>query len=195
MKKVEILNLYKHNIVYKNIKNINIKRFVVSFVLCVVAIFSFCYLNNVNSIVQESTNVFNPISELYRDIEVASFVSAGSVNFVVPVKTENYIINNDNIEFEITSSIMIYAPANGIIDEIGNYGQNGKYIKIKHGDKLFSIINNVDVVGVKQGDAVKQGKTLATARIGERVSLSIENEGEIVSGLYLNKSFIKWETK
>lgn len=193
MRKLEIINLYKHNIVYKNIKNINIKSCLLSLLLCVVAIFSFCYLANVNNDVKSSISAFNPISELYRDIEVASFVSGASVNFIVPVKTEKYVVNFDNIEFEITSSIVIYSPANGVVEEIGNYNHNAKFIKIKHADNLFSIINNVDIVGVKVGDIVKQGKTLATAQCGDMIIFSIENDNKKVEGLYLTKNFIKWK--
>lgn len=193
MKKVEIINLYKHNVVYKNIKNINIKRFAISLCVCVVTVFSFCYLNIVNTSVGQSVKTFNPISELYRDVEVASFVSSGSINFVVPIKTEKYKINSDNIEFNVLSSIVVYSPANGVVDEVGDVDQGVKYIKIKHADKLYSTIKNVNVVGVKRGDIVKQGKTIATAKEGDVVVFYIEKEGDIVNGLYLNKSFIKWD--
>ena len=119
MKKANIVNIYKHNIVYKNVKNIQPKRFVISLIVLIISAFGFVYMNNVNETVKSSTNVFNPISELYRDVEVASFVSGGSVNFIVPIKTEKYNVYNDCIQFEVTSSIMVYATASGVVQEVG----------------------------------------------------------------------------
>lgn len=191
MRKLEIVNLYKHNIVHKNVKNCQPKLFLYSLLMCIVSIMTFVYLSSVNNGIKESTSVFNPISELYRDVEVASFVSANS-NFIVPVKSDKYTINLNSIDFTITSSIMIFSPANGVVDSI--YGEDVKVIKIKHSDTLYSIVKNVNIVGVKVGDKIKQGKEVATAKVGDIVTLMIENNGTLVEGLHLNKSFIKWET-
>lgn len=188
---MEIVNLYKHNIVHKNIKNRQPKLFLYSLLVCIVSVMSFVYFSNVNSDIKQTTSVFNPISELYRDVEVASFVSANS-NFIVPIKTDKYTINLNSIDLTVTSSIMIFSPANGVVASI--YGENEKVIKIKHSDTLYSIIKNVNIVGVKVGDKVNQGKEIATAKVGEVVTLMIENKGTLVEGLYLNKSFVKWET-
>jgi len=193
MKKIEIVNLYKHNVVYKNIKNLHKKQTLAALVMCVISAFGFCYFNLVNSDIKNSISVFNPISELYRDVETASFVSVGNVNFIVPIKTEKYVVNSNSIDFEVSTSIMVYAPADGVIVEIGDNDNLGRYIKIKHGDTLFSIINNVDIVGVKNNETVKQGKMLATAKVGSIINFSIFKDDKQVSGLYLNKSFVKWE--
>lgn len=191
MKKLNVVCLYKHNIVHKNVKNYHKKTFIMSMIICMVAVFSFVYLGVVNDTVKLSTNAFNPISELYRDVEVASFVSGGSVSFIVPVKTDKYTVNQDNIVFEVTSSIMVYAPCDGVIEEI-NIDKN-KYIKIKHSNELYSMIYNVDVVGVKAGDVVKQGKEIATAKPNNSVVFCIINNDKRVENLYLNKSFVKWK--
>lgn len=193
MKKLEIVNLYKHNIVYKNIKNLHKKQMIISLIVCIISVFSFCYLSVVNNDIKKSVGVFNPISELYRDVETASFVSAGTINFIVPIKTEKYNINLNSIDFEVGASIVVCAPADGIVAEICDNKDGKKCIKIKHGEKLNSVINNVEIVGVKVNDFVKQGKTLATAKVGTVVNFSIIQDDKIVSGLYLNKSFIKWE--
>lgn len=193
MKKLQIVSMYKHNIVYKNVKKKQLKLFVYSLIICCVSVFMFTYLYQVNDVIKNSTSVFNPISELYRDVEVASFVNQGNVNFIVPIKTDNYQINLNNISFKVTSSIMIYSPANGIVESINNV--NEKTIVIKHSDSLFSIIKNINIVGVKVGDVVSQGKEIATAKPGDDIIFMIESDGEYVEGLYLNKSFVKWQTK
>jgi hypothetical protein len=191
MKKINIVSLYKHNIVHKNTTKIQAKNFIISLVVCIITVFSFIYLGIVNEDVKISTNAFNPISELYRDVEVASFVSGDNVSFIVPIKTEKYVINLDNIEFTSTSSIMIFASCDGVVEDIGN--DKYRYIKIKHTNELFSVISNVDIVGVKIGNIVKQGQEIATVKPNSKVYFRIENNGELIKGLYLNKSFIKWK--
>lgn len=192
MKKSNIVNLYRHNIVHKNIKLRQPKLCFYSFLICVVFAFLFVYMCNVNMSIDTSVKAFNPISELYREVDVALFVDSANVNFIVPIKTDSYILNNDNIEFKVSSSIMVYAPANGVIESISN-GYD-KVIKIKHSDKLFSIIKNVDIVGVKVGDCVKQGMEIATAKPERNIILTIVNDGKNVEGLYLSKSYIKWKS-
>ena len=191
MRKCDLINLYKHNIVHKNVRYKQIKSCSKSCIAFILIMLSFTYLYKVNSVFQRTAKVFNPISELYRDVEVASFVDSTNVNFIVPIKTDSYIVNSDNIAFKVSSSIMVYAPANGIVDYISSDYE--KVIKIKHSNELFSIIKNIDIVGVRVGDAVKQGKEIATARPGQVVSLYIEMNGKVVDGLYLNKSFVKWK--
>ena len=85
---------------------------------------------------------------------------------------------------------MVYSPANGVIESIDIVGD--RVIKIKHSDTLYSIIKNINIVGVKVGDIVTQGKEIATAKLGDDVIFSIESDGKLVEGFYLNKSFIKW---
>jgi hypothetical protein len=146
----------------------------------------------VNGGIKSAAKVFNPISELYRDVEVASFVSNGNVNFIVPIKTDNYVIYDNCIEFKVATSIMVYAPENGVIESIE--GVNKKIIKIKHFEGLYSVISGVEIVGVKVGDIVKQGKEVATAKHGDVLTFSIEKNGKSVSGIYLNKSYVRWKT-
>ena len=191
MKKANIVSLYKHNIVHKNTKNLQLKQLIISFVICIISVFSFVYLGIVNKEISTSIKTFNPISELYRDVETASFVSAENLSFIVPIKTEKSIVNSDNIQFEVTSSIMVYATCDGVVCDIGI--DNYKYIKIKHTNELISVITNIDVVGVKVGDVVKQGKEIATVKPNKVCNFYIENNGERVNGLYLNKSFVKWK--
>ena len=190
MKRLNIVNLYKHNIVYKNIKHRQINLLIMSLIICMVSIFSFVYMYNVNDVVHDSAKVFNPISELYRDVEVASFVN-GNFSFIVPIKTDQYVIGDNSIEFKVGSSIMVYAPANGVIESIDR--SNRKTIKIKHSENVFSVISNVEIVGVKIGEIVKQGKEIATAKVGETLTFSIEKDGRYINGLYLNKSYVKWK--
>ena len=191
MRGLPIINLYKHNIVHKNIKKINQKNFILSLIMFVVITGSLLYLTRVNSYVNDLVTNANPISELYREVDYLSFVDASSTNIIAPIKTDETTQNSNNIEFKVVASIMIYAPANGVVVGINN-GHN-KSIKIRHASDLYSIIENVDIVGVKVGDVVKQGKEIATAKIGSKIKLMIEYKNKIVEGIYLNKNFVKWK--
>jgi len=194
MKKVEVVNIYKHNIVYRNIKKINSKNLVASIAICLTIILSFCYMYNINNKVQDSIKVFNPISELYRNVETASFVNnIGSINFIAPIKTENYKINSHSIEFVVEDSCVVCSPERGVVCEIGNYNNASKYIKLQHSNNLFSIIKNINVVGVKEGYNVKQGEVIATVKEKEIIIFEIEVDKKVVGNLYFNKRFIKWK--
>lgn len=191
MRGLPIINLYKHNIVHKNIKKINQKNFILSLIMFVVITGSLLYLTRVNSYVNDLVTNANPISELYREVDYLSFVDVSSTNIIAPIKTDETTQNSNNIEFKVVASIMIYAPANGVVVGINN-GHN-KSIKIRHASDLYSIIENVDIIGVKVGDVVKQGKEIATAEIGSKIKLMIEYKNKIVEGIYLNKNFVKWK--
>lgn len=196
MKKVEIINMYKHNIVYKNIKKVNAKNLAMTMGLCFIIVFSFCYICGVNVFINNSVSVFNPISELYRDVETASFVSAGSINFIAPVNTKLYKINGDSIDFTVDESIVVCAPETGVVSEIerGGNGQS-KYIRIQHSDNIFSTIKNVKIIGVEKGEAVKQGKIIGSSNKDDIINFEIIIDGNKASNLYFNKSFIKWKAR
>lgn len=188
MKKLNIVALYKHNIVYKNVRKNNIKMFAVSIACMLVGIISLMILNINNS---GTVMTVNPINELYRDVQVATFVNGENVNFILPVKSDKVENLNSSIKINVGDSIMVIAPANGEIMEVGE-GQN-KYIKIKHSNNLYSVVGGVNICGVKQGQLVKQGKEIATAKSGSCVEISLYENGKQVSGLYVYKSYIKWD--
>lgn len=190
MNKVKLIAIYKHNIVYKNIKHKNVKTFVMSLSIMIVLMLSMVLMKNSNMF-SESILVANPINELYRDVQVATFVNSENMNFILPVKTEKINNLDTAISMEVIDNIMIIAPASGEIVEIGN-GEN-KYIKIKHSETITSVISNIGICGVDEKKYVKQGKEIATANPGSEVKIEILENGKNIKGLYIYKSFIKWD--
>lgn len=190
MRKIKIVALYKHNIVYKNIKHYDIKTFVASSIFLLVALVSIFAINT-GTVLSKSLRTANPINELYHDVQIATFVSGENLNFIVPVKSDDVENLNTSLRFKVGSSIMVIAPASGEVVEVGTAEQ--KYIKIKHGDNLFTIISGIKVCGVTKGSVVKQGKEIATATEGDTIEFVAIQNGKQVSGLYLYKSFIKWD--
>lgn len=187
MKKLNIVSFYKHNIVYKNIKHKNIKTFLYSLVSMIIVGTSFFAVLSAGDFKNVAQTV-NPINELYHDVQVATFVSSDVVNFILPVKSSEIENKNDELVISVGDSIMVIAPAGGKIVEAGN-----KVIKIRHTDSVYSLVSGVNVCGVKVGENVKQGKEIATALQGDKVTISIWENNKKVSGLYVYKSFIKWD--
>lgn len=191
MKRANIINLYKHNIIHRNIKNKQRKDFYFAFSIFAVVLFLSSYLYFVNESVEKSVEVVNPISELYRDVEVASFVNGGVVNIILPIKSSKCEVMDNVINITVTDSIMVYAPASGVVESVDDL--NGKKtIKIKHSETLATVVENIDIVGVKVGDVVKQGKEIATASTGMIVKLYVIENNKVVNNLSLNKSYVKW---
>lgn len=187
MKKLNILAFYKHNIVYKNIKHKMAKTFLMS-VACVLVMGTmfFAVFSNVNF--KQVAETVNPINELYRDVQVATFVNAETLNFILPVKSDVIENNNSELVITVTDSIMVIAPASGEITDVSN-----KSITIKHTDKISTQISGVDICGVKAKQIVKQGKEIATAKQGGKISVKVIENGKVLDGLYVYKSFIKWD--
>lgn len=190
MNKIKIIALYKHNVVYRNVKKRNISSLIFSFSL-VLILFGLLIGFNKSSTFSQSVTTLNPINELYRDVQVATFVYTENTNFIVPVKSVNVENFDSSILFTVGESIMVIAPASGEIVEIGN-GEN-RYIKIKHSDSLYSIISGIEISGVKVNQFVKQGKEIATAKPNSKVKFELIKDGKTISGLYIYKSFIKWD--
>ena len=51
----------------------------------------------------------------------------------------------------------------------------------------------VTIGGVKAKQIVKQGKEIATAKQGGKISVKVIENGKALDGLYVYKSFIKWD--
>lgn len=190
MNKIRIIALYKHNVVYRNVKKRNISTLIFSFSLVLIL---FCLLSGFknSTVFSQCITALNPINELYRDVQVATFVYSENTNFIVPVKSINVENSDSSIVFTVGESIMIIAPASGEIIDIGK-GEN-KYIKIKHSDSLYSIISGIEISGVKEKQFVKQGKEIATAKPNSKVKLELIKDGKKIQGLYIYKSFVKWD--
>ncbi len=187
MKKISITAVYKHNIVYKNIKHKNVKTFALA--MCVfVVMFTLSLLLNPIKIVKSASG---PINELYHDVQSATFVSGENITFILPLKTDKIENKNSCLCLTVTDSIMVISPANGEIVEISK--DLNKTIKIKCTNLITISISGVNVCGVTVGQFVKQGKEIATVKQGDIVQVKVFENNKIKDGLYVYKSFIKWD--
>lgn len=204
MNKAVIVNVYKHKIVHKNIKHKLKKQVIFSvsvfcFLLSILTYAKIFLDNSVSDIFGQATKVFNPISELYSEENGGVFVGGNAyfiltkdLEFSLPVRSGEYVINNGEISFTIKESIMIYAAESGIITECGESNFGTKYIKLMHNENIYSVVDNVAVIGCNVGDVVKKGREIAIGNTGDVIKFSVFKDGIMQTNLKVNKNIIEW---
>jgi len=193
----QIVSLKRIEIVYKLKKNNykNIWSICLTVILGVVMVFSMGG-NNVRQVASNMVYIFDPVNSLYNDNSSVIFTglsskSKDSLDFVIPnTSTQVQIDETGNIMIGITNSIMIKSIESGVIEELGVTNDGVKYIKIMHCIGMSSLIENLDVVGVVEGECVKKGQDIATAKIGNVITLKLFNDGVQVSNIKINQSKI-----
>lgn len=194
-KKVVVLSLTRNEIVIKchkkkfNISNVGMYVSAVV-IFCVMSIVSLGVINK-----DSVTQVFNPVNSLYNDNSDVIFTNGTIANndFSLPILGSVIENNDDEICFVVAKSIMVMAPSGGVVSECGQTLNGIKYIKIKHSNNIYSVIENVDIIGVEVSDIVKKGTDIATAKVGDIVVLKFFENDIQVSGLTITQSKISWQ--
>ena len=84
--------------------------------------------------------------------------------------------------FQSDKELQVHAVGGGVVSEIGENEQYGKYIKIVHGDDIVSIYGGCSQIYVKSLEKVKKGQTIA--------SVSPENNGRLSFELWVNDKVV-----
>jgi len=194
-RRVSILSVKKNEITIK----IKKKRpyFAYSFVIILAFLLCFTFgTSELKSIGISMSQIYNPVSSLYNDNSDVVFTS-GSLNdlsFAVPLMGANYEISSDGtIEFEVIKSIMVKSCEAGVVEDIGVTNNGIKYIKIKHTEEIWSLIENVDIVGVQENDIVKRGQDVATAKEKSKVYFQLYKDNVKITNIKINSAKIIWE--
>jgi len=144
--------------------------------------------------------VYNPVNSLYNDTSNVIFTSSAmtlekdSLDFIIPIKGSLIDIDSDGtISFAVDKSIMVMSPESGVVDEISISNDGIKYIKIRHTLEMYTIIQNLDIVGVSVGEAVKKGQDIAIAKEGSIVKMQILENNIPLIQLKINQSKIVWK--
>ncbi len=198
MKKAEILSIKKNEIVIRNPKKVRFTMLLLSLITIAftVAIFSHEGMKDFTS---SMVYVYNPVNSLYSDNSGVVFTSGlvlekESLDFIIPIKGSSVSVDGfGTITFEVGGAIMVMSPESGVVDEVGFSLDGKKYIKIRHSVEVYSIIENVDMIGVSAGQVIKRGEDIATSKEGENVTMQILLNGTPVSGLKINQSKIIWK--
>lgn len=78
------------------------------------------------------------------------------------------------VEFNSKDEIQVYAASGGTISEIGNDASGNKFIKIYHGNEIFSVYGGCTTTYVQSLEKVKRGQILASVAAGEGQMLKFE---------------------
>lgn len=199
MRKVKILSIKK------NVINIKVRSTKLSMLvpLCMATTIMFMLLfslgdGNIKQVGSNMAYIYSPVNSLYNDNSGIAFASAmldrESVDFVLPMSgTMAEIGDNGDIYLWVNNSIMVKSCESGVVDDIGVSLDGIKYIKIRHCLDMYSIVENVNIVGVAEGDIVKKGQDIATAVEGERITLKLYSQDKQISNIKINQSKILWE--
>lgn len=142
--------------------------------------------------------IYNPVNSLYGDNSAIVFANtnlpANNTDFTIPIVSNKYeVLVNGDVVFEVVNSIMVKSIEDGIVEECGISNDGIKYIKIRHTIDVYSIIENVDIIGVNVYDKVKQGQEIATAKLGQNIKLQIFVKDEKLQNLQIHQSKIIWK--
>lgn len=199
-KKVQILSVTKNQIIYK----ISNKRPKVLVPLCISFIVGFLLVfslgsGDIQQVSGSMSYIYNPVNSLYSDNGAILFTSGyliekESLNFAIPVISSKIEVETDGtISFLIDKTIMIKSSEIGVVEDLGSTVDGVKYIKIRHSIDVYSIIENVDIIGVEENSTVKKGQDIATAKLGELVKFKLFYQDGQVRDLKVNQSKIVWE--
>ena len=194
-RKVTILSIKKNEITIK----IKKKHPHIMYSCLIIFAFLLCFTfgsRELKNIGASMSQIYNPVSSLYNDNSDVVFTNSSitELNFVVPLMGANYEIASDGtIEFEVKNSIMVKACESGVIDDIGITNNGVKYIKIKHTEEIFSLIENVDIVGVQKNDIVKRGQDISTAKENSKVYFQLFNGDTKITNIKIHLSKLIWE--
>lgn len=197
---VKILSIKENKIVYRIAR----KKGRVILPLCAFFIITFIVLfsfggKDIKAVGSNMGYIYDPVNSLYSDNGSIVFTSAilqekESLNFIIPiVGAQSEVWEDGTILFTVGKSIMIKASEIGVVEDIGVSLDGVKYLKIRHSLEVYSVIENVDIVGVSKGNSVTKGQDIATAKTGSVLKFQIYYNDVRVTTLKLNQSKIVWE--
>lgn len=79
-----------------------------------------------------------------------------------------------SMQFQSDKEIQVYASAGGTISEISAVTNQGRYIKISHGNNILSLYGGCSDVYVQPLEKVKKGQIIGTVKAGENQPLTFE---------------------
>lgn len=202
MKKLQIVNMYKNNIVLKNQKNKLRQKTLISSVIFCLLIFSCCYFkvvggSSANTWYDSVQSVYNPTSQLYNSEGEIVFTNNANMlvtsgSFDLPIVSGDISVQNNQIHIEPKGSIIVTTPCPGVVDEVGVTNDGKKYIKIKHTSKIYSVIENIETVAVEKGQIIRRGDAIATANENKIVVITVYKNKKPIENLRVEDNKIVW---
>jgi hypothetical protein len=137
------------------------------------------------SILKDMMTIYSPITSLYSDKNNLSFTAGGLVyseelDFTLPMLSTKINIVKGNVMIECDKSVMVSSIESGIVEDINYTLDDIKYIKIRHGVDIYSIIENIDVVSVCVGDVVDRSQPIGVGMPDTTIILKIYKQDTLV---------------
>ncbi|MBR4745305.1 MAG: peptidoglycan DD-metalloendopeptidase family protein [Clostridia bacterium] len=187
-------NAYSHNVINVNIQKINVLKLKISILIFLIIVLSCAYLKTYHlQFYNCAIKVMTPTQELYSESGNAIFASLNKeLKIVLPIKCESYEVIDNSIVMNSVDNVMVLSPETGVVSQVGKLNHGGKYIKIDFINGISCTIENLVVVGVKNGDIVKKGIEIATIDPNSKVIMKIFSSGGNVNNLQVIKNIVQW---
>ncbi len=195
---MQITNLYKHNIKYINVCKIQTRQTVKSFAVFVMLLLCVGYMGVVNAdYFSAMQSVVAPFEQLYNDTADIIFANTSGIlskdlKIILPIKCNSYEIIDGSINMVVGDNIMLISPENGVVKQTGDLLTGGKFIVITLANNFECMLENIDVIGVKEGDIVKKGKDIATCTKDKVIKMTLFENGQKLTISNINKNYVQW---
>lgn len=125
--------------------------------------------------------IANKIKDSTEDVVISLAKGKKGIDFTLPSDVVgSYSASSaidglgKTIEFVSDKELQVYGAAGGTISEIGDDAEGNKYIKIFHGNDLYSLYGGCTSVYVKTLEKVKKGQIIGSVAQGEGNKLRFE---------------------
>lgn len=199
--KAEIVAIYRVSIMEqtqsKSSNTIYKKLAYLSLVIMLVLVCGIGVINNEHiDVVNNIKYIISPITSLYsdkNDLQFTwsdSFVVEDGYEFYLPLMSNNIKIVDGNIIIQASLSTIIKPIESGVIESIGDSIDGVRYIKIKHSENLYSIIENIDIISVHTGDYVTRDTIVGTSNINDSIICSLYKDDSRLKNISIYKNKI-----
>ncbi len=198
VKRVKIVAIYRHKILYRNNREIHKKEMIASAVLFVMLMLSAIFLRVQDSsmsqaVSQAFTNISDPTFPLYGDMSELVHTNGSIIpEFKLPVIGSKVEVINGDINITIADNNTIKSTHAGRIRMIG-IDDGKRYVQIMYDNDLSTIIYNMDVIGVKTGDVVAANSILGTAEKGQVITVQVLYCDDPIENVWLKNGRILWK--
>jgi len=136
----------------------------------------------VAEILQSGQDLVAKVKQVPESVAAAFLRSGSRLAFSPPADEEAIIATfgeqtgesggfEKGLQFQSEKELQVYSVGGGIVSEIGENEQYGKYVKVVHGDDIVSVYGGCTTVYVKSLEKVKKGQLIA--------SISPESNGHL----------------
>ena len=196
--KAQVVGIYKRNITYKTLKNkkhFSIRK--MSYIAMSLLMFLVLGIGIIDGEYKDIlSQVMYPITSLYSDQNDLQFTWSDSVlvegelAFQMPMLSSDIKVVDGNLIIKSETNAIVKSIEAGVVLEVSSDLYEVRYVKVQHTSSIFSIIENIDIVSVKEGDAVTKNTILGTSKINENVIVSIYENLQKIKSITPNKNMI-----